>query len=70
MYQLLPPVVDTSRGPAHNAGIILHRTDEMLIRQNTMSDGWCTQWWGCLRHCAVSRKVVGSIPDGVIGIFH
>ena len=23
---------------------------------------------GC--HCTTSRKVVGSIPDGVIGIFH
>jgi hypothetical protein len=23
-----------------------------------------------LRHCARSRKVVGSIPDGVIGLFH
>ena len=23
-----------------------------------------------LRHCATSRKVVGSIPDGVTGIFH
>ena len=23
-----------------------------------------------LRHCAVSRKVAGSIPDGVTGIFH
>ena len=23
-----------------------------------------------LRHCATSRKVTGSIPDGVIGIFH
>ena len=22
------------------------------------------------RHCATSRKVAGSIPDGVIGIFH
>ena len=27
-------------------------------------------WWrSWLRHCATSRKVVGSIPDGVIGIF-
>jgi hypothetical protein len=26
-----------------------------------------TQW---LRHCATNRKVAGSIPDGVIGIFH
>jgi hypothetical protein len=25
------------------------------------------QW---LRHCATKRKVAGSIPDGVIGIFH
>jgi hypothetical protein len=25
------------------------------------------QW---LRHCAINRKVAGSIPDGVIGIFH
>jgi hypothetical protein len=24
------------------------------------------QW---LRHCATNRKVMGSIPDGVIGIF-
>jgi hypothetical protein len=23
-----------------------------------------------LRHCATSRKVAGSIPDAVIGIFH
>ena len=28
-------------------------------------------WWrGWLRHCATSRKVAGSIPDGVTGIFH
>jgi hypothetical protein len=25
------------------------------------------QW---LRHCAINGKVAGSIPDGVIGIFH
>ena len=25
---------------------------------------------GWLRHCATSRKVAGSIPGGVIGIFH
>jgi hypothetical protein len=29
-----------------------------------------TRWRSWLRHCATSRKVVGSIPDGVIGIFH
>ena len=29
-----------------------------------------TWWRSWLRHCATSRKVAGSIPDGVIGIFH
>ena len=29
-----------------------------------------TPWSSCLRHCTTSRKVVGSIPDGVTGIFH
>ena len=23
-----------------------------------------------MRHCAITRNVFGSIPDGVIGIFH
>jgi len=27
-------------------------------------------WRISLRHCATSRKVAGSISDGVIGIFH
>ena len=29
-----------------------------------------TRWHSWLRRCATSRKVAGSIPDGVIGIFH
>jgi hypothetical protein len=29
-----------------------------------------TRWRSWLRHCSTSRKVVGLIPDGVIGIFH
>ena len=29
-----------------------------------------TRWRSWLRHCATSRKVVGSIPDGVTGFFH
>jgi hypothetical protein len=28
-----------------------------------------TQWRSWLRHCATSRKIAGSIPDGVIAIF-
>ena len=29
-----------------------------------------TRWGSLLRHCATRRKVAGSIPDDVIGIFH
>jgi len=29
-----------------------------------------TLWCSWLRHCATSRKISGSIPDGVIGISH
>ena len=29
-----------------------------------------TPWCSWLRHCATSRKVAGSIPDGATGIFH
>jgi len=29
-----------------------------------------TRWRSWLRHCATSGKVAGSIPSGVIGIFH
>ena len=32
--------------------------------------GTGTQWRSWLRHCATSWKIVGSIPRGVIGIFH
>jgi hypothetical protein len=29
-----------------------------------------SRWRSWLRHCAKIRKVVGSIPGGIIGIFH
>jgi len=32
--------------------------------------GGGTQWHSWFRHCATNWKVAGSIPDGVIGIFH
>ena len=28
------------------------------------------RWRSCLRHCATSRNVACSIPDGVIAVFH
>ena len=38
-------------------------------RQN-FNAAWSTRWSSWLRHCATRRKVAGSIPDCVIGIFH
>ena len=39
----------------------------VLLRLSPIDIFWTESW---LRHCATSRKVAGSIPDGVIGIFH
>jgi hypothetical protein len=43
----------------------------LLWLQKAMSSWlpWGTRWRSWLRHCATSRKVAGSIPDGVTGIF-
>jgi hypothetical protein len=37
---------------------------------NTITNPMGTAVAQCLRYCATNRKVVGSIPDGVSGIFH
>jgi hypothetical protein len=45
-------------------------SEEVTKKSTDLSEeGWraVAQW---LRHCATNRKVAGSIPDGVIGIFH
>ena len=34
------------------------------------ANNWGTRWLSWSRHCATSQKVVVSIPDGFIGIFH
>jgi len=33
-------------------------------------NAWDARWRSWLKHCATSQKVAGSIPDGVIEIFH
>jgi hypothetical protein len=38
-----------------------------IMRSITMRGTVVAQW---LRYCATNQKVAGSIPDGVIGIFH
>ena len=36
----------------------------------SLRNTWCMWWRSWMRHCRTSRKVAGSIPDGVIGIIH
>ena len=38
-----------------------------MIQYNLVEGTAVAQW---LRCCAANRKVAGSIPDGVSGIFH
>jgi hypothetical protein len=38
--------------------------------RHLVSGGGGTRWCSWVRHCATSRKVAGSIPDVVTGIFH
>ena len=51
-----------------NATIIGH--DHGVVYRRTFDRIGCTAVAQWLRCCATNRKVVGSIPDGVIGIFH
>jgi hypothetical protein len=45
----------------------MHSFSRLLYSEMSFS-GYAVRSW--FRHCATSRKVAGSIPDGVIGIFH
>ena len=39
----------------------------LLHNQNNLVGTAVAQW---LKYCVTNRKVAGSIPEGVIGIFH
>jgi len=47
-------------------------TENIILNWNSITTCrfWGTRWRSCLRHCIKNRKVAGSIPDGVTGIFH
>ena len=51
-----------------SSDMLLQNVDTDILRQLIFFNS--TRWRSWLRHCATSRKVAGSIPDGVIGIFH
>jgi hypothetical protein len=39
-----------------------------IVLRRSHKRPWSTRWRSWLRHCAASRKVAGSIPDGVTRI--
>jgi len=43
---------------------------QMKKIHQVLSEKRGTGWRRWFRHCATSRKIAGSIPDGAIGIFH
>ena len=58
-------------GTNYQSHFLLSLTTAFLVKiMLVLLQDWghaVAQW---LRHCATNRKVAGSIPDGVIGIFH
>ena len=50
--------------------LLLVLTDVSLHLAVALAAHRGTRWRRWLRHCATGRKVVGLIPDGVIGIFY
>jgi hypothetical protein len=55
-------------------GIIIHALDNASIYSFLITKSPClnggTQWRIWLKHCATTRKIAGSIPDGAIDIFY
>ena len=53
----------------YQAELHYYQSFSNIIALSVLTEARC--WWrSWLRHCATSRKVAGSIPDGVIGIYH
>jgi hypothetical protein len=50
----------------HEFGVVVQEIDGNVLV--IIYVGSAVALW--LRYCATNRKVAGSIPDGVIGIFH
>jgi hypothetical protein len=62
---------------ADSLGTYIHITLCRLLENSSLNSVHskfqnATEWWwrSWLRHCATSRKVAGSIPDDVNGIYH
>jgi len=69
-FYALPPVLSSFYGTRRESFewfVSVHFAGSLSSLEKIKRGTAVTQW---LRFCATNRKVVGSIPDGVIGIFH
>jgi len=56
-----------ARDASSKGFVVKLRYAQLPVLQLIRSGG--TRWRGWLRHCATSRKIAVSIPDGVVGVF-
>ena len=57
-------------GPSHDTYLLHYMQTKTETYDAINLQVYSSQWRSWLRHCATSQKVAGSIPVGVIGIFH
>ena len=62
----------TYQSPLVHARVAMHNLSLSLSLSltHTHTHTQFTRWHSWLRYCATSRNIAGSIPVGVIGIFH
>ena len=63
----IPPTAIIGLNKTYENQNILH---VVPLTEHTNFVCWGAQWRGWFRHCATGRKIAGSIPDCVTGIFH
>jgi hypothetical protein len=61
---------DVNDGTQYNKSLTVLWKHQSVHNTEIYNCSSVNQWRSWLGHCATSRKVAGSIPDGVIGIFH
>ena len=66
---LLRGVISTSPSPQVRVPPLVGWLRMLIQYFRSYTPYWDTRWRSWLRHCVTSRKVAGSIPDGVIGYF-
>jgi hypothetical protein len=71
MQQLFPEIQRSGREEDHphlSVALVKNKWSYTSTSESPLTLG--PRWSSWLRHCTTNRKVAGSIPDGVSGLFH